>query len=65
MIRRVATRIRALAPQMAEPQAWAARGRAAQDAPTAPAQPLLVLEARPPDGQTFNRADSYRAVLLQ
>jgi AAA domain len=50
---------------MAELQAWAARGRAAQDAPAAPAQPLLVLEARPPDGQTFNRADYYRAALLQ
>jgi Cdc6-like AAA superfamily ATPase len=57
MIRRVTTRVRALATHRAEPQTLAAHGR--------PPQPLLVLEARPPDGQTFNRADYYRAALLQ
>ena len=57
MIRRVTTRVRDLAAHMAEPQTLSAHGL--------PPQPLLVLEARPPDGQTFNRADYYRAALLQ
>src|SRR6266446_749992 len=57
MIRRVTTRVRALSTHRAEPQTFSAHGR--------PPQPLLVLEARPPDGQTFNRADYYRAALLQ
>jgi hypothetical protein len=57
MIRRVTNRVRALSTHMAEPQPLSAQG--------IPPQPLLVLEARPPDGQTFNRADYYRAALLQ
>ena len=65
MIRRVTTRVRDLCAQMAKPQAWTAREGLAQDLPTTPPHPLLVLEVRPPDGQTFNRADYYRAALLQ
>jgi len=65
MIRRVTTRVRDLCAQMAEPQAWTAREGLAQDLPATPPHPLLVLEVRPPDGQTFNRADYYRAALLQ
>jgi hypothetical protein len=42
---------------MAAPQTWSAHEM--------PPQPILVLEVRPPDGQTFNRADYYRAALLQ
>ena len=57
MIRRVTTRVRDVVLHGAEPQALSAPGRLLQ--------PLLVLEARPPDGQTFNRADYYRAALLQ
>src|SRR5881397_2568549 len=43
MIRRVTTRVRDLAAHMAEPQTLSAHGL--------PPQPLLVLEARPRDGQ--------------
>jgi len=57
MIRRVTTRVRDVALHGAAPQALTAHGL--------PPQPLLVLEARPPDGQTFNRADYSRAALLQ
>lgn len=31
----------------------------------APLMPLLLLEARPPDGSTFNRSDYYRIALKQ
>jgi DNA polymerase III delta prime subunit len=57
MLQRVATRLLGLCAHTATPLAWSPHG--------SPPQPLLVLEARPPDGQTFNRADYYRAALLQ
>ena len=36
-----------------------------QGNPALPSHPLLVLEARPPDGLTFNRAGYYRSALTQ
>src|SRR5262249_15730457 len=57
MIRRVTNRVRALSAHRAEPRTGSAHEM--------PPQPILVLEVRPPDGQTFNRADYYRAALLQ
>jgi hypothetical protein len=65
MLRRVTSRIRNLYARMAEPHDALARGRPPQDAPSAPPQPLLVVEARLPDGQTFHRATYYRVALLQ
>jgi len=56
-IRRVTARVREVVLHGAAPPTLTAQGL--------PSQPLLVLEARPPDGQLFNRADYYRAARRQ
>ncbi|MFL5587703.1 MAG: ATP-binding protein [Ktedonobacteraceae bacterium] len=63
MLRRTERRVQELYAHMATPSEAAAQWRYPQGSPALPAQPLLVLEARPPDGPTFNRADYYRSAL--
>lgn len=64
MLRRIASRAPALFTQLA-PQSDASNWRFARGSSALPPQPLLILEARPPDGGTFNRADYYRSALTQ
>jgi hypothetical protein len=63
MLRRTERRVRELYTRLAMPSEVAAQGRYLQESPAPPSQPLVVLEARPPDGLTFNRADYYRSAL--
>ena len=63
MLRRTERWVQELSARMATPSVAAAQWRHPQGSPVLPAQPLLVLEARPPDGLTFNRADYYRSAL--
>jgi hypothetical protein len=63
MLRRTERRVQELYTRMATPSEVSAHWRYPQGSPALPAQPLLVLEARPPDGLTFNRADYYRSAL--
>ncbi len=63
MLRRTERRVQELYARMATPSGATAQWRHPQGGPALPAQPLLVLEARPPDGPTFNRADYYRSAL--
>ncbi|MFL5700938.1 MAG: ATP-binding protein [Ktedonobacteraceae bacterium] len=63
MLRRTERWVQELYARMATPSVAAAQWRHPQGSPVLPAQPLLVLEARPPDGLTFNRADYYRSAL--
>jgi AAA domain len=63
MLRRTERRVRELYARIATPSEAAAQWRHPQGSLALPAQPLLVLEARPPDGLTFNRADYYRSAL--
>src|SRR5438552_14082281 len=63
MLRRLQRRVRELYVQGAMPPDTSGQWRYPQGSPALPAQPLLVLEARPPDGLTFNRADYYRSAL--
>jgi hypothetical protein len=62
MLRRIASQAPALFAQLA-PQSDVSNWRVARGSPALPPQPLLVLEARPPDGGTFHRADYYRSAL--
>ncbi len=64
MLRRIASRAPALFTQLA-PQSDVSNWRLAHGSPALLPQPLLVLEARPPDGGTFHRADYYRSALTQ
>lgn len=64
MLRQIASRAPALFTHLA-PQRDASNWRFARGSPALPPQPLLILEARPPDGGTFNRADYYRSALTQ
>ncbi len=64
MLRRIASRAPALFTHLA-PQNEASNWRFARGSSALPPQPLLVLEARPPDGGTFHRADYYRSALTQ
>src|SRR5437588_72282 len=57
MLRRTEGRVRELFAHLASPGEAAAQWRYPQGNPALPSQPLLILEARPPDGLTFNRAD--------
>src|SRR6266576_5937876 len=63
MLRRTERRVQELYAHMATPSEATAQWRCPQGSPALPAQPLLVLEARPPDGLTFNRTDYYRSAL--
>src|SRR6266567_5584908 len=63
MLRRVERRVREWSAQGATLRDTPTQWRYPQGSPELPAQPLLVLEARPPDGLTFNRADYYRSAL--
>lgn len=64
MLRRIASQAPALFTQLA-PQSDVSNWRVARGNSALPPQPLLVLEARPPDGGTFHRADYYRSALTQ
>lgn len=64
MLQQLHRRPAALEAQPAEARAPTAR-RSAPLAPLAASHPLLMLEAVPPDGLTFNRAAYYRAALTQ
>ncbi|SRR6266700_2657584 len=63
MLRRTERQVRELYAHVSTPSDAAVQWRYLQGSPALPAQPLLVLEARPPDGLTFNRADYYRSAL--
>ncbi len=63
MLRRTERRVRELYAHLTTPSEATAQWRCPQGSPALPSQPLLVLEARPPDGLTFNRADYYRSAL--
>jgi len=65
MLRRIASRVPELFARQATPGEAPARWGGSHPSPSLPPQPLLVLEARPPDGGTFNRADYYRSALTQ
>jgi hypothetical protein len=65
MLRQVERRLRELYAGLAMPSEASAQWRYPQGNPALPSHPLLVLEARPPDGLTFNRADYYRSALTQ
>jgi len=65
MLQQLSRRTTALGPQAAEAPAPAARGRATPAPLSSASHPLLMLEAVPPDGPTFNRAAYYRAALTQ
>jgi DNA polymerase III delta prime subunit len=64
MLWQIARRAPTLFTQLA-PQSDASNWKLARGSPALPPQPLLVLEGRPPDGGTFNRADYYRSALTQ
>jgi hypothetical protein len=64
MLRLIASRAPTLFTQLA-PQSDVSNWRFAHGSPALPPQPLLVLQARPPDGGTFHRADYYRSALTQ
>src|SRR6266487_3054693 len=63
MLRRTERQVRELYAHVSTPSDAAVQWRYPQGSPALPSQPLLVLEARPPDGLTFNRADYYRSAL--
>lgn len=67
MLERVESRLQDLYTSMmpATGTTGSRRGLYQQGNPPVASHPLLVLEARPPDGFTFNRADYYRAALMQ
>jgi|SRR6516165_530270 hypothetical protein len=64
MLQQLHRRTAALVPYPAESRTPAARG-SATPSPLSSSHPLLMLEAIPPDGMTFNRAAYYRAALTQ
>lgn len=64
MLQQLHRRTAALFPHPAESRTPAARG-SATPSHISSAHPLLMLEAVPPDGMTFNRAAYYRAALTQ
>jgi energy-coupling factor transporter ATP-binding protein EcfA2 len=64
MLQQLHRRTAALLPHPAESRTPAARG-SATPLHISSSHPLLMLEAVPPDGMTFNRATYYRAALTQ
>ncbi len=67
MLERVESRLQDLYPSMMPATGTSGSRRELYQQGNLPvaSHPLLVLEARPPDGFTFNRADYYRAALMQ
>jgi len=65
MLQQLSRRTAALGPPSAEAHAPATRGRTTPSPLSSASYPLLMLEAVPPDGLTFNRAAYYRAALTQ
>jgi len=65
MLQQLHRRTSVLVPHPAESGAPAARWSATPSHPSSSPHPLLMLEAVPPDGMTFNRAAYYRAALTQ
>ena len=65
MLQQLSRRTAALVPHAAEAQTPAARGHVTPSPLFSSSHPLLMLEAVPPDGLTFNRAAYYRAALTQ
>jgi hypothetical protein len=65
MLQQLHRRTAALLSSPAESRAPAARWRATSSTISSAPHPLLMLEAVPPDGMTFNRAAYYRAALTQ
>src|SRR5947209_10902056 len=63
MLRRTERRVQELYAHMATPSEAAAQSRYPQGSRALPAQPLLVLEARPTAGQTLTRAYTYIAAV--
>ena len=65
MLQQLHRRTAPLGPHPAESRAPAARWSATPSTVSFSSHPLLMLEAVPPDGLTFNRAAYYRAALTQ
>jgi len=65
MLERVESHLQDLYANMMPATSTTGSRRLPQQGNPVASHPLLVLEARPPDGFTFNRADYYRAALMQ